>query len=97
QLGDRYRARSCDVAGCVLGGGPDVEHQDLTTGEPGGELVAADDLDPVAAAQVGVGELAQAGHMVGGHLLQGRPQPGDLVAGQRVEDAGAVPAPASPP
>ena len=78
------------MASGVLGGWPHVEHQHLTAGEPDGQLVATDDLDPFPAAQVGVGEPVQAGHVLGRRLRQCRPQVGDPVAGQRVEDSGAV-------
>ena len=37
---------------------------------PRGQLVAADHLDTVPAAQVSVGELAQPGHVLTSHLLQ---------------------------
>ena len=68
QLTDRYGPGAADVTGLVLGVGPDVQHDEVAVVEPGGELVAVDDLDAVAVAEVGAGELLEPGHMRFGHV-----------------------------
>ena len=58
--------------------------------QPGVEFASGHRLEPVAVAEVGVGEPFDAGDVFGGDVAQRRPQLTDPVAGQRVEDPGAV-------
>ena len=86
ELVDRDRAGAGDVPGCVLGLGAHVDHDDVTGGEPFGELVAADLFEPVAVAEVGGGELVEPFVVGGGHVAERRPQladPGRRRAGSR--------------
>ena len=91
ELTDRNRSGAGDVPGRVLGFGPHVEQQHLAALQASGQLRAVDELDPVPIAEVGRGEPLEAGDMFGGDVAQRRPQVTDPVAGQRVEDPGAVP------
>ena len=61
QLADRDRASAGDVAGGELGVGSHVEHDDGPLIEARGELLAVDDLDAVTVAEVGGGQLLEAG------------------------------------
>ena len=63
---------------------------DVTGGDPFGELVAADLLEPAAVAEVGGGELVELFVMGGGDVAQRRPQLADPVGGEPVVDPGAV-------
>src|SRR5205085_10894968 len=56
QLAERHRTGAGDVPSAVLGRGANVEHQHLAPLQAFGELVAVDDLNTVAVAQVGVGQ-----------------------------------------
>src|SRR5579859_5376791 len=76
------------VAGRVFVGWTHVEDDDLARGGPAKQLVAGDLLD--AAAQVGVPGRAHLGEQRRGGIADPREQPGYVVAGQRVEDAGAL-------
>src|SRR5687767_6028375 len=61
QLGDRHRPRPGDVPGRVLDLRSHVEDHHLAPPQAGGELLPADDLDPVAVAEIGVGQTLDAG------------------------------------
>ena len=54
--------------------GADVDHDHVTVGEPTGELVAADLLEVVAAAEVGAGEVVDRVVVGGGDSTERRPQ-----------------------
>ena len=90
QLTDRNRSGAGDVPGRVLGFGPHVEQQHLAALEASGQLLAVDELYPVPIAEVGGGQLLEAGHMFGGNIAQRRPQLTHPVARQHVEDPRAV-------
>ena len=58
--------------------------------QPGGELVAVDDFDAVAVAEVGGGESLEPGDVSARRRRARPPTVADPVAGQRVVDPGAV-------
>ena len=87
---DRDRAGAGDVSGGVLGGGSDVDDHDVAGGEPLGELVAADLLEPAAVAEVGGGQLVELVVVGGGDVAQRRPEFADTVGGEPVVDPGPV-------
>ena len=74
------------MPGPVLGLGAHVEHDHLAARQPLLELGGGDLLDPVALAQILVGEHAHLGHMADGDVADGRPQLADPLARQPVED-----------
>ena len=79
---DRDRSGAGDVSGGVLGGGSDVDDDDVAGGDPFGELVAADLLEPATVAEVGGGEVVELLVMGGGDVAQRRPQLADAGRGR---------------
>src|SRR5438132_8944622 len=74
----------------VFGGGTDVEHDYVAGTQSLCELVTTDLFDAVRRAEVGASELVEVGDVSGGDVAHRSPQLGDALAGEAVEDAGAV-------
>ncbi len=86
ELIDRDRTGTGDVAGRVLGGRADVEHDHVTRRDPLRELGLADLLQPGAVTEVGGGEVVEFGMVCGGHVPERRPQLHDTLRRQSVID-----------
>ena len=97
------RARSCrrssvigtergaaDVAGGKLGSWADVQDLDLAPLQSGCELIATDDIDPVALAEVSGCQALDARDVLGGDVADRGPELCHPLAGEGVVDAGAV-------
>ena len=66
-----------------LGGGSDVDDDDIACGEPLRQLAAADLLEPVTVAEVRGGQLVELLVMGGRDVTQRRPQFADAVEDRR--------------
>ena len=89
-LVDRNRTSTSDVAGCVLDLRSDIEHDGVACPEPIRQLIPADDVDAVAATQVGVREPVEILDVVRRHRLDKLPQRSHPFARQGIEDPVAV-------
>ena len=83
---DRDRSGSGDVAGGELGGGSDVDDDDVAGADSFDEFGLTDLLEPATVAQVGGSEFVELLVMGGGNVAQGRPQFADACRGQSVVD-----------
>src|SRR6185436_17693705 len=87
QLLERDRAGALDVPGRELLLGPNVDEDDVAPRQSLEQLLAADRLDLVAEVLArGALDLPEVDHR---GVTQGEPEPQRIVAGERVDDAGA--------
>lgn len=92
KLGYRDGTRPGNMTGPELCLGSNIEHDQITAFEPIRQLFPADRLQRTAIPQVVLSEALDASGVVGGHLTRRRPESGDAVAGQCVEDSSSIPA-----